>query len=98
MQFGHYKILRKIGKGGMGAVYRVLDSNSAKIFALKILDPFEVMLDVIGVPLLREMFVAEARLMGRLNHPAVVDVVADGVDRLAGRILLWSIFVKTWGR
>ena len=36
-QFGHYKILSLIGKGGMGEVYRALDSTLDRDVAVKIL-------------------------------------------------------------
>jgi eukaryotic-like serine/threonine-protein kinase len=34
---GHYRILERIGRGGMGTVYRVNEERSGKILALKML-------------------------------------------------------------
>ena len=72
---GHYQVLGRLGKGGMGLVLRVRHRFLAKEFALKLLaaehdDP---------VNWLR--FQAEARTLAALSHPALVRVYDLGVDR-----------------
>ena len=61
---GHYRIVDKIGEGGMGEVYRAHDERLDRDVAVKML-PEEVAND--GDRLLR--FEREATLLASLNHP-----------------------------
>ena len=69
-----YELIRKLGKGGMGSVYKALVPRINKVVALKILDPFEILLEVVGRDKLYETFVFEAETMAAINHPSVVNV------------------------
>src|SRR5262249_31069689 len=67
-QFGRYRILRKLGEGGMGSVYLAHDTQLDRQLALK-------------VPLLRgdspqvlERFYREARAAATLSHPNICPV------------------------
>jgi eukaryotic-like serine/threonine-protein kinase len=58
------------GSGGMGQVYRALDTRTRQRVALKILHA--------GMPALAERFAREARLLAQLEHPNIVRYIAHG--------------------
>ncbi len=62
----HYKVLEKIGQGGMGEVYLAKDSRLDRKVALKILPQ-----QLSERAELRERFEGEARAVSRLNHPHI---------------------------
>ena len=75
---GKYKILEKIGEGGMGAVYKALHLRFNEVCALKIVLPYHL-----KDPSFLQRFNAEAVLMRRLDHPHAlrindVDETEDG--------------------
>ena len=71
--FGRYVIEKKLGEGGMGAVYRAIDSNLKRTVALKIL-PREKAKNQILV----KRFEAEAQAAARLRHENIVSVYDSG--------------------
>jgi serine/threonine-protein kinase len=73
-KLGHYKILDRIGTGGIGEVYRARDTRLGRTVAIKILRP-----DIAGDPDQRERFLQDARAAARLSHPniAALDEVAE---------------------
>jgi eukaryotic-like serine/threonine-protein kinase len=68
-----YKLLAKLGEGGMGAVYRVEHVRMGKVMALKLLRP-ELSRD----RQLVERFRREAQLVSKLDHPNVITVFDSG--------------------
>ncbi|MBU0676410.1 MAG: protein kinase [Proteobacteria bacterium] len=73
-KIGRYVVLARLGKGGMGSVYKVVTPDTQEIVALKILDPLEVMIQVVGLPRITESFTTEAAIMAETRCPHVVRV------------------------
>ena len=65
-RLSHYRVLRKIGQGGMGEVYLAEDTVLERQVAIKFL-PADVRTDQVA----RERFLREARAVATLNHPHV---------------------------
>lgn len=78
---GHYRIVEKIGAGGMGEVYRARDERLDRDIALKVL-PASALADEAA----RRRFRREALALSKLNHPNIETVYdfdsQEGVDFL----------------
>ncbi|HZE20265.1 MAG TPA: protein kinase, partial [Candidatus Angelobacter sp.] len=75
----HYRIEEKLGEGGMGEVYRAIDTKLDRPVAIKLL-PSSATQD----PEARQRLLQEARSAASLNHPNIVTIYsvdqADGLD------------------
>ena len=68
-RIGNYEIQGIIGRGGMGIVFRAIDSALSRNVALKVLDPA-----LASVAAARKRFAMEARAMAAISHEHVVPV------------------------
>ena len=94
-QVGPYRIEAVIGEGGMGVVYRALDTKLNRAVAIKFL--FEELAD----PAARRRFQREAQMASSLNHPHILTVYDTG--DFEGRQYLVTEYVdngtlKDWAR
>ena len=93
---GRYKLIEKLGEGGMGSVYKVEHVRIGKVMALKVLSKGSTV-----DKLMKDRFLQEARVVAKLSHPNTVQVFDSGeledgslyiaMEFVAGRDLAWNL-------
>lgn len=83
----HYRILEKIGQGGMGEVYKAEDTVLRRFVALKFLIPTAATDES-----LRTRFFREAQAAGALNHPNLCPVY--GIEEYDGRLFIIMAYLE----
>jgi serine/threonine-protein kinase len=72
-EFGKYRLLGEIGRGGMGVVYKAWQPELDRIVAIKM-----ILSSHLASAVQVERFAAEARTMARLQHPHIVKIHETG--------------------
>lgn len=86
-QFGPYRLLRLLGRGGMGEVYEAEDLRKRRVVALKLISP-----QFSGNPMFRARMQREAEEAGRLTEPHVVPIHDYG--EIDGQLYLDMRFIE----
>jgi eukaryotic-like serine/threonine-protein kinase len=90
---GHYRIVEKIGSGGMGEVYRAHDEHLNGDVALKVLPP-----GALTDEAARKRFRKEALNLSKFNHPNIATIhdfdTQDGVDFLVMEYVAGTLRAK----
>jgi serine/threonine protein kinase len=83
----HYKIIAKLGEGGMGVVYKAEDTKLERLVALKFL-PSSIMASETE----KTRFVHEAQAAAALDHPHICTIYE--IDEIEGQAFIARKFIE----
>ncbi len=78
-RIGRYRLMRPLGRGGMGVVYEAWQDDPRRVVALKV-----VRGGALADPLRVRRFQREADSLGRLDHPGIARIFEAGLDEGSG--------------
>jgi tetratricopeptide (TPR) repeat protein/tRNA A-37 threonylcarbamoyl transferase component Bud32 len=73
-RIGNYRILREIGRGGMGTVYEAEQERPKRRVAIKVVQPG------LATPKILQRFEHEAQFLARLKHPGIAQIYEAGAS------------------
>ena len=73
---GPYRVLREIGRGGMGIVYECEQASPRRRVAVKVVDSLR------NISVLEARLKAEAQIQGRLQHPGIAQIYDAGIAQI----------------
>ncbi|MBI3723180.1 serine/threonine protein kinase, partial [bacterium] len=80
---GHYRIVAKLGEGGMGVVFDAFDLNLERRVAMKVIQA-----NLRENPSFVERFRREAKIVAQLKHPNLLECYDFGVDETLGALYM----------
>ena len=83
----HYRLLEKLGEGGMGVVYKALDTKLNRTVALKFLAAH-----LTEDPKAKERFRREAQAAAAVDHPNICTV--HEIDEVGGQIFIAMAYIE----
>lgn len=83
----HYKIIEKLGEGGMGVVYKAEDTKLKRIVTLKF-----IKLQAMGVTEEKTRFMREAQAVAALDHPNICTIYE--IDDVKGQTFIAMAYIK----
>src|SRR5215510_8389630 len=83
----HYRILKEIGKGGMGVVYKAEDTKLHRTVAIKALSA-----DLVGDDKARTRFLREARAASAIDHPNICTVYE--INEVEGQLFFVMPYIE----
>ena len=86
-QLAHYRLMEKIGEGGMGVVFKAWDTRLERLVALKLLPP-----DLLRSDQSRARLLREARAASTLNHPNIATIY--GLEEVDGQEIIAMEYVQ----
>lgn len=91
-RIGRYRIIGRIGEGGMGTVYEAEQEQPRRTVALKVIRPG------LATARLLKRFELEAHVLGRLQHPGIAQIYEAGTEkppREPNPTLRWSTYTAS---